>query len=103
MVLVARAIVVMRGLPEAVEGQALGFFDVGFSWRPANVRQDMDGHAAVSPHLPPHLEPKSDISCFEYVRAPIVFDRVSLGREQLPGAGFHLGKEAPHLREIGSR
>ena len=30
-----------------------------------------------------------------------MFNRIPLGGEQLPGAGFHLGEDAPHLGEIG--
>ena len=59
--------------------------------------------AAVSPRLPPHLKPKSDIPRLEDVRAAIVLDRIPLGGKQLPGAGFHLRKYVPHLCHIGGR
>src|SRR5260370_42447656 len=48
MVFVARAVVVMRTVPEVVKGQELGFFRVGLARCSADIGQDVDGEAAIA-------------------------------------------------------
>ena len=92
---------VMRALPETVERQKLGFFDVGLPFRSAHVAKDVEREATVTVPLPPHLEAEPDVAGFEHVRATVVFDRVPLGYERVSGAGLHVGQDAPHRGEVG--
>ena len=63
----------------------------------------MNREPAVTVPLPPHLQPKPDVAGFEDVGAPVVFDRVPLGRERLPGARLHFGQHVLHGGEVGCR
>src|SRR5215813_5238572 len=100
-VLVARTIVVMSILPEAVERQQLRFFDVRLAFRSAHVTKDVDCEATVAIPLPPHLKAEPDVAGFEDVRATVVFDGIAFGYEGFSGAGLHVRENALHRSEIG--
>src|SRR5580658_8066922 len=82
-VLVARTVMVMRALPETVERQNLGLFDIGLAFRAADVSQNMDRKTAVTVPLPPHLEAEPDVAGFKNVRATVVLHRVALADERV--------------------
>src|SRR5262249_54059066 len=90
-VLVARTIVVMSILPEAVERQQLRFFAVSLSFRSAHVTKHVDCKATVAIPLPAHLKAEPDVAGFEYIRATVVFDGIAFGDESFSGAGLHVG------------
>ena len=81
MVLVARAVMVMRAVPEVIKGQELGFFRVLLARRPADIGQDMDRETAIAHRQPPHFEPKADVASLEDMGAAVVLDGVALRRE----------------------
>src|SRR5438309_10506326 len=91
---------VMRVVPEAVKRQNLGFFDVSLSFRSPDIGKDVEGEAAVTVLLPPHLEAEPDVAGLKDIGAAVMLDGVPLGDEGLPGAGLHLGQHVPYRTQI---
>ena len=92
---------VMRVLPEAVEGEEFGFLDIGLALGPADIGQDMQREAAVAVTLTAHFQAETDHAGFEHIGAAIVLHDIALGDGHFPSTGIDVGQDFLHGRHVG--
>src|SRR5690348_11133498 len=63
----------------------------------------MDRESTITIVQPPHLQAEPDIAGFEHLRTAVVFDRIALADERLPGTGLHIWQGALYSCHVGGR
>ena len=80
---------VVRAVPEAVEGQKLGLFGEDPARIAGQFGQDVDGQAAVARGQPPHFQAETNVAGLNDVGPTVVLHGVAIGHELGPGDVLH--------------